>query len=279
MKLKDETQWLWQKYNFTPRKDLGQHFLIDPRILEKILEALHLENEDEVLEIGAGTGTLTEKLAQEKVHVLAVEVDKVLCRILEDRLSGYANVRIVGQDIRRISLEDHFKGNFKVVGNLPYQIASSVLLDLAKRRDIDFLVVMVQREVAQKLLSPPGSKKRTALTVLMEHYAQVERIIDVPPHVFVPRPRVSSTLLRIRRKTSRTEEGEAISMIVRVSFSSRRRMLINAISGALGMERSLAKKRFEEAGIDEKLRAEDLAHEDFLKLARAFRDKNRASKK
>ena len=273
MKLKEKTEWLWQKYHFTPKKDLGQHFLIDPRILDRIVASLDLKVHDEVLEIGAGTGTLTERLAEEKARVLAVEVDEGLCQILKEELKDYPNVKIICEDICQFSLEGRYEGPFKVVGNLPYQIASSLLLDLVKREDISFLVVMVQREVAEKLLSRPGFKKRGALTVLMEHYALIEKIIDVPSHAFIPPPRVASSLVRIeRRKIHQAEEAEAIFRVVKAAFSSRRRMLINALSGGLRRDKNFVREKLREAGIDGKLRAEDLAGEDFLKLCHVLRE-------
>lgn len=273
MKLKERTEWLWQKYHFTPRKDLGQHFLIDPLILDRIVKSLHLKMHDEVLEIGAGTGTLTERLAQEGTKLVAVEVDEALCQILREELKDYPNVKIICEDISQFSLEEQFKGPFKVVGNLPYQIASSLLLDLIKKENVGLLVVMVQREVAERILSPPGCKKRGVLTVLMQHYALIEKIIDAPSHAFIPPPRVASSLLRIeRRKIHSSEEDQAIFRVVKAAFSSRRRMLINALSGALKKDKNFLRKKLEEAGIDEKLRAEDLAEEDFLKLSRVLRE-------
>ena len=273
MKLKEKTEWLWQKYHFTPKKDLGQHFLIDPLILDKIVKSLHLKMHDEVLEIGAGTGTLTERLVQEGIRVLAVEVDEGLCQILREELKDYPNVKIICEDISQFSLEDQFKGPFKVVGNLPYQIASSLLLDLIKSEDISLLVVMVQREVAERLLSPPGCKKRGILTVLMQHYALIEKIIDVPSHAFIPPPRVASSLLRIeRRKIHSPEEDQVIFRVVKAAFSSRRRTLINALSGALRQDKNFLREKLRQAGIDEELRAEDLAGEDFLKLSRVLRE-------
>lgn len=271
MKLKEQTERLWQKYHFTPKKDLGQHFLIDPRILDRIVEALRLKRQDEVLEIGSGTGTLTERLAQEGIKVLSVEIDEDLCQILRDRLKDYPNVEIICEDITQFSLEGQFKGTFKVAGNLPYHIASSLLLDLVQREDISLVVVMVQREVAEKLLSPPGCKKRGALTVLMEHYALTEKIIDVPPHAFIPRPRVTSSLLQIQRKRIHESEGaEAVFRVVRAAFSSRRRMIVNALCGGLKREKDFVSKKLGEAGIDERLRAEDLPLEDFRKLSRVL---------
>ena len=273
MRLKEKTEWLWQKYHFTPRKDLGQHFLIDPLILDRIVKSLHLKMHDEVLEIGAGTGTLTERLAQEGIRVLAVEVDEALCQILKEELKDYPNVKIICEDISQFSLEEQFKGPFKVVGNLPYQIASSLLLDLVKRENVGLLVVMVQREVAERLLSPPGCKKRGILTVLMQHYALIEKIIDAPSHAFIPPPRVASSLIRIeRRKIHPPEEAQVIFRVVKAAFSSRRRMLINALSGALRRDKNFLREKLREVGIDEKLRAEDLAEEDFLKLSRVLRE-------
>jgi len=269
-KLKEKTEYLWYKYNFTPQKKLGQNFLIDPQIVDRIIESLKLDKQDTVLEIGAGTGILTEKLAQKAKKVTGIEIDRKLCEILEGELKKYANLRIFCEDITQISSEERFNQlQFdKVVGNLPYQIASPLLLDLVKKKWIKFMVIMVQREVAERLLSRPGHKKRGVLTVLANYYARVNKIIDVPPQAFIPMPRVGSSLLKIeRRKRYQAKNESNFFSIVKAAFSSRRKMLGNALSMKLGIDKELLKKKLARAGVEWKKRAEDLKVKEFVSIS------------
>lgn len=272
--LKERTEYLWYKYNFTPQKKLGQNFLIDPQIVDRIIESLKLDKQDTVLEIGAGTGILTEKLAQKAKKVTGIEIDRKLCEILEGELKKYANLRIFCEDITQIFSDIPQKKRFnqlqsdKVVGNLPYQIASPLLLDLVKKKWIKFMVVMVQREVAERLLSRPGHKKRGVLTVLANYYARVNKIIDVPPQAFIPIPRVGSSLLKIeRRKRYQAKNESNFFSIVKAAFSSRRKMLGNALSMKLGIDKELLKKKLARAGVEWKKRAEDLKVKEFVSIS------------
>ena len=269
-KLKEKTEYLWYKYNFTPQKKLGQNFLIDPQIVDRIIESLKLNGQDTVLEIGAGTGILTEKLAQKAKKVTGIEIDKKLCEILEGELNKYANLKILCEDITQISSEERFDEleSDKVVGNLPYQIASPLLLDLVKKKWIKLMVVMVQREVAERLLSKPGHKKRGVLTVLVNYYARVNKLIDVPPQAFIPMPRVGSSLLKIeRRRKYQAKNENDFSLIVKAAFSSRRKMLGNALSKKLGIDKELLKEKLAQAGVEWKKRAEDLKVKEFVSIS------------
>ena len=269
-KLKEKTEYLWYKYNFTPQKKLGQNFLIDPQIVDRIIESLKLNGQDTVLEIGAGTGILTEKLAQKAKKVTGIEIDKKLCEILEGELNKYANLKILCEDITQISSEERFDEleSDKVVGNLPYQIASPLLLNLVKKKWIKLMVVMVQREVAERLLSKPGHKKRGVLTVLVNYYARVNKLIDVPPQAFIPMPRVRSSLLKIeRRRKYQAKNENDFSLIVKAAFSSRRKMLGNALSKKLGIDKELLKEKLAQAGVEWKKRAEDLKIREFVNIS------------
>lgn len=270
MRLKEKTEYLWDKYGFTPQKKLGQNFLVDPRIVDRIIEALKLNKEDAVLEIGAGTGVLTEKLAPLARKVIAIEIDERLCQILKEEVGEYANLEVICADATKISLFDRFhqQEKVKVVGNLPYQIASSLILELAKSEWLKFMVVMTQREVAERITSPPGSKKRGALTVLINYYVKITKIIDVPPQVFIPRPRVGSTIIKIeKKKEHQARNEERFFSLVKTAFSTRRKMLGNTLSRGLQVDKEIVKKILARAGVEWQKRAEELKVEEFVKIS------------
>jgi len=272
IKLKEKTEYLWYKYNFIPRRELGQNFLIDPRIVDRIIESLRLTKTDVVLEIGAGTGVLTEKLVQRSGKVVAVEIDERLCTLLREELGDYKNLEIICEDITKMSLAEKFNSNrlVKVAGNLPYGIASSLLLDLAKQEWIKFMVVMVQREVAERLLAKPGCKKRGALTVLLNYYATLSKIIDVPPQAFIPPPKVGSTILKIEKNQVYTVKDENnFSSVVKMAFSSRRKMLVNSLSAGK-VDKDFLRRKLAKIRIDGKRRAEDLTIEEFILISNSL---------
>lgn len=270
MRLREKTEYLWDKYGFTPQKKLGQNFLVDPRIVDRIIEALKLNKEDVVLEIGAGTGVLTEKLAPLARKVIAIEIDERLCQILKEEVGEYANLEVICADATKISLFDRFhqQEKVKVVGNLPYQIASSLILELAKSEWLKFMVVMTQREVAERITSQPGSKKRGALTVLINYYVKITKIIDVPPQVFIPRPRVGSTIIKIeKKKEHQARNEERFFSLVKTAFSTRRKMLGNTLSRGLQVDKEIVKKILARAGVEWQKRAEELKVEEFVKIS------------
>jgi len=270
MKLKEKTEYLWEKYNFTPKKELGQNFLIDPCIVDRIIESSKLTKADTVVEVGAGTGVLTERLAKSAGKVIGVEIDKKLCQILREELAKYDNLKIICEDIERFCFEKRFDQpqSVKIVGNLPYQITSSFLLNLARKEWIKFMVVMVQRGAAGRLLARPGDKRRGRLTVLMNYYTTINRVIDVPPQAFIPAPKVGSSLIRIDRKKNHLAKNEdRFIAVVKGAFRWRRKMLVNALSKELGKDKTLVKERLNRIGINGERRAEDLTVEEFVRVS------------
>lgn len=275
MRLREKTEYLWDKYGFTPQKKLGQNFLVDPRIVDRIIEALKLNKEDAVLEIGAGTGVLTERLAPLARKVIAIEIDERLCQILKEEVGEYTNLEVICADVTKISLLDRFhqREKVKVVGNLPYQIASSLILELVKSEWLKFMVVMIQREVAERITSQPGSKKRGALTVLINYYAEITKIIDVPPQVFIPRPGVGSTIIKIeKKKEHQARNEERFFRLVKIAFSTRRKMLGNTLSRGLQIDKEIVKKILARAGVEWQKRAEELKVEEFVKISNELYD-------
>lgn len=270
MKLKEETEELWNRYHFTPQQALSQNFLIDPHIIERIIDATEAGKNDLILEIGAGTGLLTRRLTERAGCILAVEIDELLCQILREELKEKKNLEVIQRDICQLSWERR-KLSFrsvKVVGNLPYHLASSILLKLIREKWVKFMVVMLQREVGERLLSPPGSRRRGVMTVLLSHFGHLSKIIDVPPQAFIPRPKVSSSLFKITpQDTADLVDENLFARVVKAAFSARRKMLINSFAQALGLARAEVEQILISSGINPRRRAEQLTVEEFVKLS------------
>lgn len=270
MSLKNKIKYLFQKYGFSPRKKFSQNFLIDEHIISRLVEEMQLKEENSVLEIGAGTGTLTSQIVDKVKRVWAVEIDKVLCQILKDELNNKKNLEIIQADITELEIERLIspEEKIKVVGNLPYHIASFLVLNFVQKKWLDTSIFTVQREVADKILSPPGDKRRGTLTVLISYYAQVEKVIDIPPQAFYPPPRISSTVIRMRpTKEKRANNPDLFAAAVKAGFSARRKMLFNSLSKGLGIPKNQAKNILTRSGISEKKRAEQLSTTDFVKIS------------
>lgn len=193
-----------QKYNFTFQKKFGQNFLIDTRVLERIIAQAEITKDDMVLEIGPGIGTMTQYLCENAREVVAVEIDNSLIPILEDTLSEYNNVTVINDDILKVDInklvEEHNAGKpIKVVANLPYYITTPIIMGLFEKKvNVDSITVMVQKEVADRMKSGPGSKDYGALSLAVQYYSKPEIVANVPPNCFMPRPNVSSAVIRLK---------------------------------------------------------------------------------
>lgn len=275
-----------RSWNVRPDKALGQNFLVDQTILRRIAEAAQLTSEDVVLEIGAGTGALTELLARDAGHVVALELDQQLIPILEGELSGFDNVSIVQGDIlgldpahlvQRVH-QQHEPSPlpYKVVANLPYYITSAVLRRLleADRRP-DLMVITVQREVAERIVANPGDM--SVLAVSVQFYGDPELLFRIKPGSFYPSPDVESAVLRIDvydRPPLPENEIDTFFTLVRAGFSQRRKQLHNSLSAGLGerVSKQQAAARLENAGIDPRRRAQSLSVEEWVDLTQALHD-------
>ena len=267
-----ETENLLKKYCFKPKKKLGQHFLIDSSAIEKILKAANLEKEDIVFEIGSGLGLLTKELAKRAKKVIGFEVDEKLCSISQRVLAGYSNVEIKREDILRVSPADlHSLGKFKVVGNLPYYITTPIIFSLlgwSKR--LMSAVLTVQKEVAERIISPPGRKEYGILSIGVQFHGEVEKIADFKKECFFPMPDVVSSLIRMKVRAKPpvlVKDKENFFNLVRVSFSQRRKQLINVLSKGLKLKKEIISDKLSLIGIDPKRRAETLSMDDFAKLS------------
>jgi len=253
-------------------KRWGQHFLIDKNIVEKIVEALELEPSDTVLEIGSGQGILTRRIAERVKKVIAIEIDKRLFADLEEGLSRFENVELVCADFLKVRLRDIFpktSGNIKVVGNIPYNITSPILFRLLKEPFWKTAVLMVQREVAIRILSEPSKKTYGSISVGVRSLANVKLVRHISSHVFRPKPKVDSTILKfeiLKNRLIPKEMEDRYLFFVRSIFSQRRKQLINALTHRLGCDKGEVSKALKRADIQEEFRPENLRPEDFIRL-------------
>lgn len=264
---------LLDEHHISPRKSLGQNFLHDPNILEKIISIAELMPEDTVLEIGPGTGTLTALLAESARHVIAVEIDERLRPILESQFVDRPNVLLIFEDILRVDVPQIIgPKDFLVIANVPYYITSAILRHLLEPvRRPRRLVLTIQSEVAERLVSEPGDM--SLLSVSVQFYGRPQIVTRLNPAVFWPRPEVESALVRIDtydRPPVDVPDAKQFFRVVRAGFSQKRKQLRNALSGGLGIKAAAAGDLLERAGIDPTRRAETLSLEEWAALTRAF---------
>lgn len=267
-----------QKYQFNFQKKFGQNFLIDTHVLDKIIAAADITEEDFVLEIGPGIGTMTQYLCENAREVTAVEIDKKLIPILEDTLGSYDNVTVINEDILKVDIgklaEEKNGGKpIKVVANLPYYITTPIIMGLFESHvPIDSITVMVQKEVADRMQVGPGTKDYGALSLAVQYYAKPEIVANVPPNCFMPRPKVGSAVIRLTRheKTPVEVEDEKLMFrIIRASFNQRRKTLVNGLNNApdIPVSKENIAKTIQELGVSESIRGEALTLEQFAKLS------------
>ncbi|AZT89439.1 ribosomal RNA small subunit methyltransferase A [Caldicellulosiruptor changbaiensis] len=259
---------LLEKYSLKPNKKLGQNFLIDENIVRKIVNLAKIDQK-EVLEIGAGPGTLTTFLSQKAKKVFAVEIDKKILNVLKEVCQNLLNVEIINEDFLKLNVKNLTNSQkLCVVGNLPYYVTSQILFKLFEDRNyIESFTIMVQKEVAQRLLAKPGSKDYGILTVAMNFYCKVEDFFHVSKNVFFPRPEVDSTVLKVSFKEDIPDVDEKkFFKIVHACFSTRRKTILNSLSKSLEIEKAKLKSILEKASLQENLRAEDLSLDHFVRL-------------
>ncbi len=267
-----------QKYQFSFQKRFGQNFLIDTHVLDKIIRAADIGKDDMVLEIGPGIGTMTQYLAKEAGKVIAVEIDRNLIPILEDTLGGYDNVRIINEDVLKLDIhrlvwEENEGRPIKVVANLPYYITTPIIMGLFEEHvPVVSITVMVQKEVADRMQTGPGSKDYGALSLAVQYYADTYIVANVPPNCFMPRPKVGSAVIRLNRYEKPPVEvvDERLMFdIIRASFNQRRKTLANGLknSDRLDFKKEAIMEAVERLGKGPGVRGEALTLEDFAGLS------------
>lgn len=264
---------LLEQHNLLPKKGLGQNFLHDPNVLEKIVAAAELTPDDTVLEIGAGTGTLTEVLARTAKRVIAVEIDDRLRPILEEHLTVYPNVEVIYEDILAVDIPTLIGGSeYVVVANVPYYITSAILRHLLEstqrpRR----LVLTMQLEVAERLIAKPGDM--SLLSVSAQFYGQPRIILRLKPGTFWPRPEVDSAVVRMDTYANPpvdVPDEKTFFRVVRAGFSQKRKQLKNSLGNGLGIDTAVASDLLERSNIDPRRRPETLTLEEWAALTREF---------
>lgn len=266
------------RYGFRLSKSLGQNFLTDKNIIDKIIDATEIADEDLVIEIGPGIGVLTYEAAQKAGKVTAIEIDKNLIPILKDNLSEFDNVEIVNQDVLKTDLNSMIDESgckkAKIIGNLPYYITTPIIMAILERRvHADSITVMMQKEVADRIKSKPGSKVYGALSVAVQYYCTVQTVAVVPKEVFYPVPKVDSAVLRLDiRKDKPVEliDEKMFFRCIKAGFGQRRKTLSNSLMGIGDVTKDEVKECLSSVGIDEKRRAETLSLDEFANLANYF---------
>ena len=272
-----------QKYNFRFQKKFGQNFLIDTHVLEKIIESAGITKDDFVLEIGPGIGTMTQYLCENAREVMAVEIDENLIPILGDTLSLYNNVTIVNEDILKLDIakvaEEHNNNKpIKVVANLPYYITTPIIMGLFESHvPLESITVMVQKEVADRMQSGPGTKDYGALSLAVQYYSKAEIVANVPPNCFMPRPNVGSAVIRLTcHKASPVvvNDEKLMFSLIRASFNQRRKTLQNGINNApnLNFSKEQVVTALDKMGLVSTIRGEALSLEQFAELSNLLGD-------
>ena len=275
-----------QKYGFVFQKRFGQNFLIDTHVLDRIIEASEITKDDFVLEIGPGIGTMTQYLAEAAREVTAVEIDDALIPILKDTLKEWDNVTvlhgdILKTDIRKIADEKNQGRPIKVVANLPYYITTPIIMGLFESHvPVDSITVMVQKEVADRMQTGPGSKDYGALSLAVQYYAEPKIVANVPPNCFMPRPKVGSAVIRLTRHQNppvTTLDEKLMFRLIRASFNQRRKTLSNSLKNSqeLPYSKEEVETAITECGLPLNIRGEALTLEQFDRLSDTFSKLNK----
>lgn len=267
-----------EKYGFRLSKSLGQNFLTDKNIIDKIIDAADIGENDLVIEIGPGIGVLTCEAATRAKKVVAIEIDKNLIPILQDTLAGADNVEILNQDVLKADLQqiidDAGCQKVKIIGNLPYYITTPIIMSILERGiKADSITIMMQKEVADRIKSSPGNKVYGALSVAVQYYCTIESVATVPKEVFVPVPKVDSAVLRLDIRKVRPvdlSDEKLFFRCIKAGFGQRRKTLSNSLMGLGDRTKEEVKLCLEAVGIDEKRRAETLTLDDFANIANQF---------
>ena len=272
------TKEVVQKHNFKFSKSLGQNFLIDTNVIDRILEGARVTEGDYVIEVGPGIGTLTKEMGRTAEKVVAIEIDKTLIPILEETLADFPNIEVINQDILKVNVQELVKeklngGPVKLIANLPYYITTPIVMKfLEEDIPVTDIVVMVQKEVADRMNAQPNSKDYGALSVAVQYYCDTEIVAKAPRHMFMPQPNVDSTVigLHVREEKKYNVDNEDIFFkTVKASFGQRRKTLLNSLGGLGFLSKDQIKVALQEANIDEKRRGETLSIEEFASLSNA----------
>jgi len=275
-----KTKEIINRYDFAFKKNFGQNFLIDERVLNKIIEAAEITSEDTVLEVGPGIGTLTQALARKAKKVIAVEIDKTLIPVLQEVLSDFNNIEIINNDILKVDIGEIAEANggkpLKLVANLPYYITTPIIMGiLEKRMPVESITVMIQKEVALRMQATPSTKDYGALSLATQYYCEPYLVANVPQNCFMPRPNVDSAVIRLtpyKEAPVKAKDDELMFKLIKTAFSQRRKTLLNCIynSGEWSLTKEEIAQLLTSNGFDERVRGETLTLKDFAMLSDAI---------
>lgn len=271
----DETNYIMKKYNIKANKSLGQNFLINQEVIEKIVESASIDNQDLVIEIGPGLGTLTSRLLEKAGKVICIELDTKMVRILKDRFSLYKNFEIINEDVLNVNLQEIIKKEnrrCKIVANLPYYITTPIIMKLLEEKlNIESITVMIQKEVADRLIEEPGGKNTGAITYTVYYYCNSEKILEVQNTSFIPKPEVTSEVIKLnlrKEEPVKVENKKVMFMIIKSAFMQRRKTLINALTNSrVFISKEEAQEAFKKLNLNLNIRAEELTLQQFANIS------------
>lgn len=277
-----ETKFIMNKYNISANKSLGQNFLINDEVVDRIIDTADISNEDLIIEIGPGLGTLTSRILEKAGKVIVIELDKRMIKILQDRFSIYSNFEIINEDVLKVDIQELIQRekqktnikNAKIVANLPYYITTPIIMKLIENKlDIESITVMVQKEVAKRLTAQPGTHLSGAITYTVNYYCIPNEVILVPSNSFIPEPEIESEVIKlINRKEPPVDvkNVENFFKLIKVSFMQRRKTLINGVTNSRFMSKEEIKRILEKLEIEENVRGENLGLEEFAKISNEY---------
>ena len=273
-----ETRDILKKYNISANKKLGQNFLIDDEVIDGIICASNVNKNDLIIEIGPGLGTLTKRLLENSGKVICIELDTRMIGILNDRFKFYDNFQVINQDVLKVDLNKLINENkngelktAKIVANLPYYITTPIVMKLLEDElDIESITVMVQKEVADRLVDVPGGKNSGAITYGVNYYTKPEKVIEVPNTAFIPAPEVNSSVIKLNvldKPSVEVQNEELLFKIIKMAFMQKRKTLLNGLTNGNLASKEQIEKMLVDLGFDLRIRGEKLSLEDFAKIA------------
>ena len=271
----EETKNIMKKYGIRANKSLGQNFLINPEVVENIVKSSNINKNDLIIEIGPGLGTLTKYLLEKAGKVICIELDTKMIKILQDRFSKYSNFEIINADVLKVDLNQIIKNykNVKIVANLPYYITTPIIMKLLEEKlNIESITVMIQKEVADRLIEIPGGKNTGAITYTVYYYCESEKIMEVPNSSFIPEPEVTSEVIKMNLRKEpavKIDNPNIMFMIIKSAFMQRRKTLLNALTNTkVFINKQEGMNILKKLNLDENVRAENLKLQDFADIAK-----------
>ena len=271
----EETNFILKKYNIKANKSLGQNFLVNQNVVDEIINGADINKEDLIIEIGPGLGTLTKQLLEKAGKVICIELDERMVKILNDRFSLYENFEIINEDVLKVNLNEIIQKEgktCKIVANLPYYITTPIIMKLLENKlDIESITVMIQKEVADRLIAIPGEKLSGAITYTVYYYCESEKILEVPPISFIPEPEVTSEVIKLslrKEPAVKPKDVKKMFSIIKAAFMQRRKTLLNSLTnGNIFESKQQAIETFNQLNISNTARAEELTLKQFAELS------------